>query len=119
MRTGDRELSVNAKAKRAPCHITCPVHDPGGANRERACLLLRGQLKVIVDQLDGDAQVVVFVALLLEGVLHLAELLLQAVALHHLRPELLVETYPSHVPTVSKYIPRILGRKTTRETRDL
>ena len=54
----------------------CLVHDPGGANRERACLLLRGQLKVIVDQLDGDAQVVVFVALLLEGVLHLTELLL-------------------------------------------
>ena len=76
MRTGDRERSVNAKAKRAPCHIMCPVHDPGDVNHEQACLLLQGQLELIVDQLDDDAQVVVFVALLLEGVLHLAELLL-------------------------------------------
>ena len=76
MRTGDRERSVNAKAKCAPCHITCLIHDPGGMNRERACLLLRGQLELVADQLDGDAQLVVFVALLLEGVLHLAELLL-------------------------------------------
>ena len=67
---------MNAEAKRAPCHITCPVHDPGGANHERACLLLWGQLELIADQQDGDAQVVVFIALLLEGVLHLAELLL-------------------------------------------
>ena len=35
-----------------------------------------------------------FVALLLEGVLHLAELLLQAMALHHLGPELVIETCP-------------------------
>ena len=54
----------------------CPVHDPGGVNHEQACLLLRGQLELIADQLDGVVQVVVFVALLLEGVLHLAELLL-------------------------------------------
>ena len=67
---------MNAKAKHAPCHITCLVHDLGGMNHERACLLLWGQLKLIAEQLDGDTQVVVFVALLLEGVLHLAELLL-------------------------------------------
>ena len=34
IRTGDREQSVNAKAKHAPCHITCPVRDPGGVNHE-------------------------------------------------------------------------------------
>ena len=67
---------MNAKAKRGPCHITCPVHDPGGVNHEQACLPLQGQLELIVDQLDGDAQTIVFIALLLEGVLHLAELLL-------------------------------------------
>ena len=76
MRTGDREQLVNAKATRAPCHITCLVRDLGGVNHERACLLLWGQIELVVDQLDGDAQVVMFVALLLEGVLHLAELLL-------------------------------------------
>ena len=42
MRTGDRERSVNAKAKRTPRHITRPVRNPGGANREGACLLLQG-----------------------------------------------------------------------------
>ena len=102
MRMGDHERPVNAKAKRAPHHITCPVHNLGGANHEGACLLLQGQLELVVDQLDGDAQVVMFVALLLEGVLHLAELLLQATALHHLCLELVVETYPSHIPTMSK-----------------
>ena len=76
MRMRNHERLVNAKVKHAPCHITCPVRDPGGANRERACLLLRGQLELITDQLDGDAQVVMFIALLLESVLHLAELLL-------------------------------------------
>ena len=55
--------------------------------------------------MDSDTQVVMFVALLLEGVLHLIELLLQATALHHLRPELVVETYASHVLTVSKGLP--------------
>ena len=115
MRMGDRERSVNVTAKRAPCRITYP----GGANRERACLLLWGQLELIADQLGGDAQVVMFVALFLEGVLHLAELLLQATTLHHLRPKLVIETCPSHVPTVSKGLPQILGRKTTREIRDL
>ena len=43
-----------------------------------------------------------FVALLLEGVLHLVELLLQTMDFHHLCPELVIEAYPSHVPTVSK-----------------
>ena len=76
MRTGDHERSMNAKAKHAPCHIMCPVCDSGGVNHEQACLLLWGQLELIVDQLNDDAQVVMFVALLLEGVLHLAELLL-------------------------------------------
>ena len=45
-------------------------------NYERACLLLRGQLELVADQLDDNVQVVVFIALLLEGVLHLTELLL-------------------------------------------
>ena len=67
---------MNAKVECAPCHITCLVHDPGGVNYDQACLLLWGQLELIADQLDGDMQVVMFVALLLEGVLHLAELLL-------------------------------------------
>ena len=55
MRMGNHERLVNAKAKGAPCHIRCPVHNPGGTNHERACLLLWGQFKVIEDQLDGDA----------------------------------------------------------------
>ena len=38
--------------------------------------MLQGQLKLVADQLDGDAQVVMFIALLLDGNLHLAELLL-------------------------------------------
>ena len=67
---------MNAEAKHAPCHITCPTRDLGGANHERACLLLQGQLKLVADQLDGDAQVVMFIALLLEGVLYLADILL-------------------------------------------
>ena len=54
----------------------CPIRDPGGTNNERACLLIQGQLELIADQMDRDTQVVMFVALLLEGVLHLAELLL-------------------------------------------
>ena len=66
MRMGDRERSVNAKSKHAPCHITCLVCDLGGMNHEQACLLLQGQLELIAGQLDGDAQ----------GVLHLTELLL-------------------------------------------
>ena len=96
---------MNAKAKHVPCHITCLVRDPGGIKRERACLLLRGQLELIVDQLDGDAQVVMFVTLLLEGVLHLTELLLQAMALLHLCPKLVIDTYASHIPTMSKGLP--------------
>ena len=54
MRTGNRERSVNAKVKHSPCHITCLVRDTGGVNHERAYLLLRGQLVLIADQLDGD-----------------------------------------------------------------
>ena len=86
MRMGDHERSVNTKVKRAPRHITCPVRNRGGVNRKGACLLLRDQLELIVDQLDGNAQVVMFVALLLEGVLHLAELL---------RPQLFTPSAPS------------------------
>ena len=42
-----------------------------------------------------------FVAFLWEGVLHLAELLLQAMALHHLRPELCCRDLPkSHIDHV-------------------
>ena len=54
----------------------CLVRDLGGVNHKRACLLLQGQLELIADQLAHDAQAIVFVALLLEGVLHLTELLL-------------------------------------------
>ena len=61
-------------------------------------------------------QGIVLIALLQEGGLHLVELLNQATALYRLRLKLVVETYPGHVPTVSKGLPRILGRKTTRET---
>ena len=44
-----------------------------------------------------------FVALLLDGVLHLAELLLQAMALHHLCPELCCRDLPrSHTDHVKR-----------------
>ena len=63
-----------SEAHPLPYHV--PGCNLGGVNWEGACLLLRGQLELITDQLDGDAQVVMFIALLLESVLHLAELLL-------------------------------------------
>ena len=71
-------------------------------NCKRACLLIEGQLELVADQLDHGAQVVVFVALLLEGVLHLAELLLLATALHYLWPKLDIKACPSHISTMSK-----------------
>ena len=55
MRTSDRERSVNAKVERAPCYIMCLVHDLGGTNPDQACILLWGQLELVVDQLDGNA----------------------------------------------------------------
>ena len=39
--------------------------------------------------------------------------------LHHRCPKLVVETYPSHVPTVSEGSPRILGRKHNKKNRRL
>ena len=60
-----------------------------------------------------------FVALLLEGVLHLAELLLQATSLYHLHPELVVETYPSHIPTVLEGSPWIPKRKHNKKNQRL
>ena len=45
------------------------------------------------------------VALLQEGGLHLVELLLQAVALYHLRTKLVIEAYLGHISTVSKGLP--------------
>ena len=67
---------MNTKAECVPRHLTRAIHDSDNADRERARLLRRGQLEVITDQLDGDAQGIMLVALLLEGGLHLAEFLL-------------------------------------------
>ena len=55
---------MNAKAKRIPRELTRSIHNLDGTNRERARLLLWGQFKVVTDQLDGDAQGIMLVALL-------------------------------------------------------
>ena len=54
---------MNAKVKHVPHDLTRSTHNSDGKNRERARLLLQGQLEVIVDQLDGDTQSIVLVAL--------------------------------------------------------
>ena len=76
MRASDRERLVNTEAKRVPHDLTCSIHNPDGMNCVRAHLLLRGQFEDVEDQLNGDTEGIMLVALLQEGGLHLVELLL-------------------------------------------
>ena len=67
---------MNAEVECVPRHLMRPIHNPDNADHERTHLLHHGQLEVIADQLDGDMQGVMLIALLQEGGHHLAELLL-------------------------------------------
>jgi hypothetical protein len=67
---------LNAKAKCVLCHLACPLHDPKGVNCKRARLLQWGHPEVVVDQPNGNTQVIMLVALLLKRALHFGELLL-------------------------------------------
>ena len=55
---------MNTEAECIPRHLAHSICDPDDMDYERARLLHRGQLEVIADQLDGDAQGVVLIALL-------------------------------------------------------
>jgi hypothetical protein len=56
------------------------------------------------------------VALLLEGVLHLSELLLQVMALHHLCHKSIIKVCPSRTSTMLENQSRILDGVAARET---
>ena len=46
---------MNTEVECVPRHLARLIHDLDDVDHERAHLLRRGQLEVIVDQLDGDA----------------------------------------------------------------